>query len=1240
MRQRVVGFVFLGLIAVSAGYPATAKEQPAAARPNIVVIMVDDMGYSDPGCYGGEIQTPNIDSLASNGVRFSQFYNCSRCCQTRASLLTGAYPQRVGASEFGKTMDVEVPTLAQRLKRAGYLTGLMGKWHLSELPPETDAAERVKWLNHQVDLPTPFAAANSLPTRRGFDRFYGIVWGVVNHFDPFSLCEGEEPVRDVPDDFYLPDAISDKSVEFVQEATSKDQPFFLYVAYDSPHWPIQAKSEDIDKYDGKYNAGWDDVRRERFKRQAEIGLFDESAPLGDISGKERPWRRLPEERREYLADKMEVHAAMVDRTDQGIGRILESLRDAGALDNTIVFFLSDNGSSPEVPGAPGYDRYSATRDGRAALRDAELQQPENHSKLGTDESYTGIGPGWASATNTPLRYWKMESYEGGCRTPMIVHWPAGLKRPAGSIVRDVGHVIDIAPTCLELAGLKPNRRFKMDGVSLAPVIANEPLDVDRTLYFMHVQGRGVRRGPYKASKLDRHGWELFNLDADPGETRDISGEKPDVLNSLVRELADWRGEVDAEREAGEVADLPVRTRPLAIDEDDVAVVRPPATPLVACDPYFSIWSAADKLTDADTTHWTGKPHRITSLLSIDGKPYRLLGGEPGRIPPLEQISTKVRPTQTTCTFAGAGIELVLTFTTPALPSDIDLLSLPITFLTYDVRSTDGREHDVQLYFEGSGELTVNTPDQAVTGSVEQPKNLVALKLGSKEQAVLARKGDDVRIDWGYFYVAASESEVASRGLAAPDKLRAEFLSGEPLAATGSTAAPRATELAAALTLDLPRLGATKVSRRLILAYDDLYSIEYLGKQLRPYWRRNGSDAADLLTQADRDYASIMERCAAFDKEFTADMVAAGGPEFAALGCLAYRQCFAAGKFVADANGQPLQFCKENHSNGCIATSDVFYPMSPQFLLFGSDVAKTFVVPFMDYAASDRWKFPFAPHDLGTYPKANGQVYGGGETSEENQMPVEECGNLLILMAAIAKLDGNANFAERYWPQLESWASYLKEKGFDPENQLCTDDFAGHMAHNVNLSAKAICGLGAYAQLCAMRGDAKQAAEYREIAEQFATRWVSEADDGNHFRLAFDKPGTWSQKYNLVWDRLLGLNLFPAAVADKEMAFYRNTQNRYGLPLDSRKGYTKLDWILWTATLTGKRDDFQSLVKPVVHFLDETPSRVPMTDWYGTRNGRRVAFTARPVVGGVFMQMLCDDAIWRKWAAEDSSVARN
>jgi hypothetical protein len=672
--------------------------------------------------------------------------------------------------------------------------------------------------------------------------------------------------------------------------------------------------------------------------------------------------------------------------------------------------------------------------------------------------------------------------------------------------------------------------------------------------------------------------------------------------------------------------------------------RPPSVPLVTCNPYFSIWSPADNLTDTDTTHWTGKAQPLTALVRIDGRTFRLMGKEPASVPALPQTHLEVLPTRTIYSFAGEGVAVTLTFMTADLPQDIDLLSRPVTYLTFDCSATDGKKHAVETYFDASSQLAVNTPDQSVVWSAEKMSGVKALKVGSKAQHVLGQSGDDLRIDWGYLYVAAANGQKALLAQVNAEAGRTTFASDGKLSAaipsSDSDKQPAGTSPVSALVFDFGNVAEKPVSHWMMLAYDEIYAIQYMKRNLRPYWRRNGWEAADLLKAAAHDYESLKLRCETFDRELVADLTATGGENYAHLGSLAYRQCFAAGVFAADGNGQPLQFCKENHSNGCISTSDVFYPMSPQFLLSGPSVAKSFIVPFMNYAASERWKFPFAPHDLGTYPKANGQVYGDGERGVNNQMPVEESGNLLCLFAAVAEMEGNANFAGLYWKQLEQWANYLKDKGFDPEKQLCTDDFAGHLAHNVNLSVKAICGLGSFAKLCELRGDKAKADEYYQIARECAQRWVKEADDGDHFRLAFDRPGTWSQKYNLVWDRVLGLNLFPAEVARKEMDFYKKMQNSYGLPLDNRETYTKLDWITWTATLTQDRADFEALIDPVINFLDHTPDRSPMTDWYQTKSARKVGFTARPVVGGVFMPMLYNKSVWQKYAGRDVVKAAN
>jgi len=612
-----------------------------------------------------------------------------------------------------------------------------------------------------------------------------------------------------------------------------------------------------------------------------------------------------------------------------------------------------------------------------------------------------------------------------------------------------------------------------------------------------------------------------------------------------------------------------------------------------------------------------------------------MGKESPDEPALPQTNIEVLPTRSIYTFEGEGIHLTLTFMTPMLPEEVDLLARPVTYLTWEARATDGKEHEVSFGLTAHGEIAANTLNQVATHQEEHIPGLAAFKIGTEEQPILGKKGDDLRIDWGHLYLAAPDSEELSACHSWADRTNKP---PRDYRLPGSAA-----EVQMQMQFILSRrakLDNKPVSRWLMLAYDDEFSIQYMRKNLRPYWRRNGWEAADLLKTAAADYEPLKKRCEAFDTELMTDLRNAGGEHYARLAALAYRQCFAAGKFVADANGQPLQFCKENHSNGCIGTSDVFYPMAPQFLLFGPTLAKSFLVPFMNYAASERWKFSFAPHDLGTYPHANGQVYGGGERTERNQMPVEESGNLLILMAAIAEMEGKANFAGLYWKQLEQWAEYLKAKGFDPENQLCTDDFAGHLAHNVNLSAKAICGLGAFGELCELRGDKAKADDYFKLAREFAQRWVKEADDGDHFRLAFDRPGTWSQKYNLMWDRILGLNLFPAEVARKEMNYYKKIQNKYGLPLDNRENYTKLDWITWTATLTQNRADFEALIDPVYTFLNETPDRSPMTDWYQTKTAKKVGFTARPVVGGVFAQLLYDKAVWQKWAGRDQTKASN
>lgn len=412
------------------------------------------------------------------------------------------------------------------------------------------------------------------------------------------------------------------------------------------------------------------------------------------------------------------------------------------------------------------------------------------------------------------------------------------------------------------------------------------------------------------------------------------------------------------------------------------------------------------------------------------------------------------------------------------------------------------------------------------------------------------------------------------------------------------------------------LGETKnADGYLMLGYDDIYSIQYFGDNLRPYWNRSGKETiVSQFQKAAVDYQKLMKDCAAFDKKLMEEATAVGGRKYAELCVLAYRQSIAAHKLVEAPNGELLFLSKENFSNGSIGTVDITYPSSPLYLLYNPELAKGLLNHIFYYSESGKWTKPFAAHDVGTYPLANGQTYGG-------DMPLEESGNMLLVTAAIAAIEGNADYANRHWATLTTWTDYLVEYGQDPGNQLCTDDFAGHFAHNANLSIKAILGIAAYGYLANMLGKTEVAEKYTNKAKEMAAQWVEMADDGDHYRLTFDKAGTWSQKYNLVWDKLMNWQIFPEKVAETEIAYYLTKQNRYGLPLDSRETYTKTDWIIWTATMAKDKTTFESFVDPVYSFMNETVDRIPMSDWVFTDSPKQRGFQARSVVGGYFIKML-------------------
>lgn len=578
----------------------------------------------------------------------------------------------------------------------------------------------------------------------------------------------------------------------------------------------------------------------------------------------------------------------------------------------------------------------------------------------------------------------------------------------------------------------------------------------------------------------------------------------------------------------------------------------------------------------------------------------------------QQKNVRITATQTSYDFKAGGVDLSLTFTSPLLMDDLNLVSRPISYLTYAVKSNDKKLHQVEVLFNASTNIAVNTTGQQVKVDKVKATGLSVLKAGTVSQPIMKKSGDDLRIDWGYMYVAVpSASKAVQYAVPLKDAIRDFVKPDKMLRKTSVTG----TKLSLSTILSFGQVGAAAKQQYVMLGYDDLESVQYFGKNLKAYWNTDGSKSfeSELVKAAD-GYTQIIKKSNDFDAAMYKKAVEAGGEKYAKLCALAYRQAISGHKLVKSPEGELLFLSKENFSNGSINTVDVTYPSAPLFLIYNPDLLKGMLNGIFYYSESGKWKKPFAAHDLGTYPLANGQTYG-------EDMPVEESGNMIILTAAIAKVEGNAEYAKKHWETLSIWADYLSKEGFDPANQLCTDDFAGHLARNANLSVKAIVALGSYGMLAAQLGKHDVAVKYKNMAKEMAQKWVQMADAGDHFALTFDHKDSWSQKYNLVWDKVLNLDIFPEAVYKKEINFYLNKQNAFGLPLDSRRTYTKSDWIIWTATLADNRADFNKLVDPIYKFATETSDRVPLSDWHETTDGKQVGFQARSVVGGYSIKLL-------------------
>lgn len=619
-------------------------------------------------------------------------------------------------------------------------------------------------------------------------------------------------------------------------------------------------------------------------------------------------------------------------------------------------------------------------------------------------------------------------------------------------------------------------------------------------------------------------------------------------------------------------------------------MRMPCVPLITVDPYFSIWSEAEVLNRKNTVHWTGKPNTVKGTVCIDGEEWCFLGKAEKNA--MQQVALDADAMTTTAVFEAAGIRLTAKFTSPMLVEDLYYASRPVSYLKLSCESTDGAVHTVTAKLSCSEELVLNLAGEGRACSREEKlPGLSCVRMGSGAQKVLWRSGDDVRIDWGYFYLAVrGEAEVGNEVMNDLYAVYAETkLDGEAL---------------------------------FLFAYDDIDSMCYFEKHIPAYWKKDGKTIGEAITEAAAEYEELCEKCAAFSEKLCADATAKGGEKYAEMLLLAYRQVMAAHKLVVDEDGNNLYISKECFSNGCAATVDVTYPSAPLYLLYSPELLKGMMRPIFKYSRTPEWVYDFAPHDVGQYPLLNGQVYG--KNALKYQMPVEECGNMIILTAAICKKEQDYTFAAENIDLLETWNRYLVEYGADPADQLCTDDFAGHLAHNVNLAFKAIMGMVGFADILTHLNRASEAAELMEKAKAYVAFVLENAknEDGS-YRLAYDRPGSFSLKYNTVWDKLWQTNLIPDDFFKAEIERYKAEALPYGVPLDTREKYTKSDWELWVACLADTKEDFEFFTDILWNAYNTMRTRVPMTDWYFADTSEMRGFRHRTVQGGLFMKLLFD-----------------
>ena len=669
--------------------------------------------------------------------------------------------------------------------------------------------------------------------------------------------------------------------------------------------------------------------------------------------------------------------------------------------------------------------------------------------------------------------------------------------------------------------------------------------------------------------------------------------------------------------------------------------RAPAVPLITHDPMFSMWSFSDKLTDDTIRHWDGRRRHMFGVLIIDNIVYNFMGKvhtedhyHPGyRV--MEQTGCEIRPMSTVYTFENELVNLELTFTSPLLLNDLMILSRPVSYISYRITPKDTAQHNIEVHFGFTAETCVNTNNQEVSFSVAPH----SVYFSSGDENMLKRSGDGHRIEWGEFHVISPRTFVDVKPLYRYiEKLRLEYTNLKNYTNTLGTLSdlgpagyarcaktPVYPSYPIIISMAKFTTAGEEIKDFIGVGYNDFKSIQYFGENIEGYWRKNGDSFTGMLAKAYREYDEVMAKV----KDFEEDLLAKArkiSDKYADIVSANYRLAIAAHKLTWH-DGEIQFFSKENYSNGCIATVDVTYPSVPLFLMYAPELVEGMLNPVFKLVYKGLWDYEFAPHDVGQYPIANGQIYGYEigirrlKDPIEYQMPVEECGNMLLCVASVCYAKKEFSYFEKHLDILKQWADYLVKIGYNPDNQLCTDDFAGHLAHNCNLSVKAICGLGVFAKMLKDTGKNEEAAYYRAKAEEMAAAWEKEAFDGDHYRLAFDQSGTWSMKYNMVWDKLLDMKLFSQQVYDLELQYYKTKMCAYGLPLDSRCDYTKTDWQMWSTVLFDDKEYTDMIVERMWNFMTDSPDRMPFSDWLFASYPKVRGFQARSVQGGLFINLL-------------------